>query len=233
MTQSSYALVMTYSPFLLQRLAKMPYFQGLSSPVLAQLADAAVARSVNAGEILFLAGQPSVGMYLLEQGRVKIYQLNPQGQEHILLFCADNDSFNEVSALDGGVNPANAAALSDCQLWILPTIVFQQALHSDAAFSAQVVKVLARRLRGLVRQVEDLTLYAVTTRVARLLLKQAQDPALSGVGVTRATLAAHIATTPQTISTALRELEQTGAIRFSRHEIQIIDEALLRSIAML
>jgi DNA-binding MarR family transcriptional regulator len=73
----------------------------------------------------------------------------------------------------------------------------------------------------------------VVVRVARLLLKQVEDPALSGAGVTRAALAAHLATTPQTISTALRDLEVAGAIEFDRHQIRIVREDLLRAIAML
>ena len=37
----------------------------------------------------------------------------------------------------------------------------------------------------------------------------------------------------ETISTALRELEATGAIEFDRHRICIVREDLLRAIAML
>jgi CRP-like cAMP-binding protein len=115
----------------------------------------------------------------------------------------------------------------------LPTAVIQDLLARDPVFAQAIIQVLAGRVRGLVRQIEDLSLYSVTVRLARLLLQQSEDPSLSGPGVTRAALAAYLATTPQTISTALRDLEQTGAIRFDRHEIQIIQKDLLRSIAML
>jgi CRP-like cAMP-binding protein len=76
-------------------------------------------------------------------------------------------------------------------------------------------------------------MYSVTVRLARFLLLQSEDPSLSGPGVTRTTIAAHLATTPQTISVALRELESTGAIEFDRHRIVILDETLLRDIALL
>jgi CRP-like cAMP-binding protein len=88
-------------------------------------------------------------------------------------------------------------------------------------------------VRGLIRTVEDLSMYSVTVRLARFLLLQSEDPSLSGPGVTRTTIAAHLATTPQTISVALRELESTGAIEFDRHRIVILDETLLRDIALL
>jgi CRP/FNR family transcriptional regulator len=214
-------------------LAQLAYFQGQPTEIVTHTAASAIARTANAGETLFLEGEPSAGLWLIQSGRVKVYKLNPDGQEHILRIFGDNDTFNDISALDGGANPANAAALSDCSLWIVPTQQFRSLILQDSQFAMRVIQILARRVRGLVNQIEDLTLYSVTVRVARLLLKQVDDPALTGTGVTRAALAAHLATTPPTISTALRELENAGAIRFDRHQIQIVDDALLRSIAML
>ena len=214
-------------------LGQLGYFAGQDRAALKQIAATAIPRPAEAGETLFLEGDPCIGLWMIEHGRIKIYKLNPQGNEHILRILGDNNTFNDVGALDGGTNPANAAALSDSMLWVLPTKTFRDLISKDSGFSARAIQMLSRRIRGLVGQIEDLTLYSVTVRVARLLLKQTEDPALSGIGVTRAALAAHLATTPQTISTALRELEMTGAIQFDRHNIQIVDEELLRSIAML
>lgn len=214
-------------------LCQLAYFVGQNDTLIDRMAEGAVVRSATAGETLFLEGDASSGLWLIQQGRVKVYKLNPQGQEHILRIFGDGDSFNDVSALDGGPNPANAAALSDCQVVVLPATVFQEGIAHDSAFALRVVQVLSGRVRGLVRQIENLTLYSVIVRVARLLLAQVDDPALSGEGVTRAALAAHLATTPPTISTALRELETAGAIVFDRHRIQIVRDDLLRSIAML
>lgn len=214
-------------------LQQMAYFEGQSAEVIARLAAAGTVRRAAAGETLFLEGEPSAGLWMIESGRVKIYKLNPDGQEHILHIFGDFDTFNDISALDGGSNPANAAALSDSQLWVLPAELFRELLLQDSRFALRVIQLLCGRVRGLVRQIEDLTLYSVIVRVARLLLQQAEEPALSGPGVTRAALAAHLATTPQTISAALRELERTGAIEFDRHQIRITREDLLRSIAML
>ena len=214
-------------------LKRLAYFEGQPPEIIAQAAETAVSRPAAAGEILFLEGEPSAGLWMIEHGRVKVYKLNPQGQEHILRIFGDNDTFNDISALDGGANPANAAALSDAMLWILPVNAFRELILIDGNFAMQVIQILSGRVRRLVRQIEDLTLYSVTVRVARLLLKQMDDPALTGTGVTRAALAAHLATTPPTISTALRELELAGAIEFDRHQIRIVREDLLRTIAML
>ncbi|GAB1422715.1 hypothetical protein MASR2M15_29540 [Anaerolineales bacterium] len=92
---------------------------------------------------------------------------------------------------------------------------------------------MASRVRNLVDQIEDLALYSVMVRLARFLLKQSRNPELEGSAITRTVIAAHIHTTPQTISNVLRTLEEAGAIEFSRHHIVIVDEKILNVIAML
>lgn len=211
----------------------LDYFQPLDAAARAALAQQALRKEYAAGEIIFLEGTPSAGLWMVERGRVKIYKLHPNGAEHVMRIFGERDTFNDVGALDDGPNPANAAALSAVTAWVLPSAVLQDLIRSDGALALHIMRMLSRRVRGLVQQMETLTLYSVTVRLARFLLSQVEDPALSGPGVTRAAIAAYLATTPQTISTALRDLEQTGAIEFDRHRIVIVDEQLLQAIAML
>lgn len=218
---------------LVNYLKTIVYFDGLASHELDELARQLIRLTFLPGEIIFLEGTPTLGLWIIERGRVKIYQINPNGVEHILRIFGDGNTFNDIGALDGGPNPANAGALSEVIAWVLPSSVMQDLILRDNSFALRVIKVLAGRVRGLIRQIEDLALYSVIVRLARFLLTQLEDPALSGPGVTRMTIAAHLATTPQTISTALRELEIAGAIEFDRHRIVIAREDILRSIAML
>lgn len=217
----------------IEALSRVVYFSAFDEPRRAQLAERMIRQHYLPGETLFLEGDPTLGMWIIEHGRIKIFKLNPNGEEHVLRLLGDGDTFNEIGALDGGANPANAGALSETTMWVLPSAVLQNLIATDGAFALKVVQVLSGKVRGLVNQIENLTLYSVMTRLARFLLQQAADPSLSGPGVTRATIAAYLATTPQTVSTTLRDLEAAGAIRFDRHMIVITDEHILRSIAML
>lgn len=186
------------------------------------------------GEMIFLEGEQAQGLWIVEQGNVKIYKLNADGVEHILHLRGAGKTFNDVAALDGGRNPANAAALSaDTQVWLIPAAIITEVLTRSPLVALDIIRLLATRVRSLVGQIEDLALYAVAVRLARFLLRQAGDPSLSGPGITRTAIAAHINTTPQTLSVALRELEAAGAIQFTRHRVVIVNEAILRSIAML
>ncbi len=214
-------------------LSLLPFFMGADPTSVATIVGAAIRRTYSAGTTIFSEGEAASGLWIIEQGRVKIYKLSPLGGEHVLTFLGEGDTFNEIGALEASTNPANAAALSDVVVWVLPNETLLRVIQNDGRLALQVIRALATRTRMLVGQSETLALYSVVVRLARFLLQQTQDPSLSGPGITRTTIATHLATTPQTISIALRDLEQTGAIRFDRHHIVVEDESLLRSIAMI
>jgi len=209
------------------------YFEDLSPEDLNVLKQSSVSRTLNAGETIFHEGEPATGLWMVESGRVKISKINPDGNEHILHILGVGDTFNDVATLDGGHNPASAIALSKVTVRMIPAASIRELIETNGQFALKVVRVLAHRVRSLAGQIENLALYSVVVRLARFLLKQSHDPNLSGPGITRTAIAAHLATTPQTISVALRELETTESIRFDRHQIIILDEDKLRKIAML
>ncbi len=215
-------------------LEALPYFKGIDEAELLYIIKNSVLRTFSMGEMIFLEGEPAQGLWIVEIGQVKVFKLNPDGGEHILHLRGPGSSFNDIAALDGGNNPANAAGLSaEAHIWLVPSDVFKQLLIRNPQIALNVIRFLAVRVRSLVNQIEDLALYSVIVRLARFLLKQSEDPSLSGPGITRTAIAAHINTTPQTISNTLHILEDAGAIQFDRHRIVIVNEPVLRSIAML
>ena len=221
------------SSAVIDRLRALSYFDTLTHAALETLSHQVVYYHHSPGQIIFLEGEPAAGFWLIESGHVKIFKISPDGEEHILHLLGEGHTFNDIAALDGGPNPASAAALNSAGAWLVPTDALHSLIASDNALAVKMLGMMAARVRLLVSQIEDLALCAVPVRLARFLLKQAEDPALSGPGVTRAAIAAHLATTPETISRALRSLEKAGAIQFDRHEIVIVSEELLRVIAAL
>lgn len=214
------------------RIQSIPYFQGVTDEELNHITAHSALKHFSSGETIFLEGDATNGLWIVESGRVKIFKINPAGDEHILHLRAPYSTFNDIAVLDGGHNPANAAALyPQTSVWLVPADVVTFVLMNNPQVALNVVRMLAKRVRSLVSKIEDLALYSVIVRLARFLLKQADDPNL--MGITRTAIASHLNTTPQTISVVLRELEAAGAIEFNRHQIIIVNEDGLRSIALL
>ncbi len=214
-------------------LQHLPYFNHVAEATLSELAQQAVHCTFSPDEMIFLEGEPSAGLWLVENGRVKAYKLSPDGQEYILRFFGPGDTFNDLAALDNEPNAASATAVTAVSAWVIPTAVFSHILQTDNELALAVLKGLAGRIRYLVAQVEDLALRPVTARLARFLLEQVEDPALAHPAVTRVLIANHLATTPESISRSLRVLEKASAIRFDRHRIIIVQPDILRQQALL
>lgn len=217
------------APFLVETLRQHPYFQAMNSGFVQRFADTASKRTFRAHTLLFLQGAPSAGLWVLGRGQVKVFRANSGGDEHVLQVIGPGGSFNDVSALDGGPNPASSAALSDGVAWVFSADHLRTTLYANVDFAVHVVAGLSNRVRTLVQQIENLSLCTVTARLARFLLQQTQDPALQGIS--RVTIAAHLSTTPETLSRSLRNLEQLGAIETNRTTVTIINAAHLRMIA--
>jgi len=214
-------------------LRRHQFFKTLPDRQLETLSAQAACRTFTANEVIFLDGGPCAGMWIIGEGRVKIYKLSNDGSEHIMRLLGPGDSFNDVAALDGGPNPANAATLSAVTACTLGHEALMAAIMADPLVAQTVIQLLARHSRVLVQQIEDLALYSVTTRLARFLLQQTENPSLSGPGITRAAIAAHLAVTPETVSRALSSMEKSGAISVDRQAIAIRREDLLRLMALL
>lgn len=209
-------------------LRHVSYFAQLPEPVLAALAAACVERRYDRGQIIFLEGDPCAGLHIVAAGEVKVFKLSPQGREQILHRFGPGDTFNDVAVLDGGPNPASAAALTDAKLWVITRGEMRRLVQAYPALAWALIESIARRTRHLVGMVEDLSLRSVKSRLARLLLAEAERAAKSGEldrsqMVTQAEMAARLGTVREMIGRALRELADERLIEFDRHRIVIID----------
>ncbi|MEL6406988.1 MAG: Crp/Fnr family transcriptional regulator [Chloroflexota bacterium] len=88
------------------------YFEGITPAERLYLMDNALRRHYTVNDVIFQEGGKVEGLWIVEHGPVKIFKLSPQGHEHILYLCGPDTTFNDIGALDGGNNPANASALS-------------------------------------------------------------------------------------------------------------------------
>jgi CRP/FNR family transcriptional regulator len=216
----------------LDSIARIPYLCVLDASRQTDLQHAALRRVFAPQALIFIEGDGASGLWIIETGQVKIAKLNADGDEYILHLLGAGESFNDIAALENGTNPANATALTEAHCWLIPTETIQHFLATYPPAAHAAIRMLTSRVRTLVQRLEDLALYSVTTRLARFLLNQAETPMIEG-GVTRMAIAAHLATTPESISRALRQLEKAGAIRFNRHRIEIIQPDMLHALAFI
>jgi CRP/FNR family cyclic AMP-dependent transcriptional regulator len=204
-------------------LRRLPYFAALDAPTLQVVAAVAVHRTVGAGEIVMLEGEPCAGLFVVQSGRVKITRTSLAGREQILHIAGPGEAFNDVPVFDGGPNPATVQAMADSTLLVIDRATLLALFDRYPHLAQAVVAVLAARCRQLVAMVEDLSLHGVTARLAGLLLDQAAQA--DAPPLTRAQMAARLGTVREMVSRSLRELEQDDLIRLEGAHIMLVDRA--------
>jgi CRP/FNR family transcriptional regulator len=207
-----------------------PYFSTLPEAVLQELAVETQLRAYDKDEVILWEGEPCAGVFIIQEGGVKLSKLSQSGREMIFRTLSRGATFNEVPVFDEGPHAVNATALEGCQVWVVSPTLIRELLSRYPQMGRAVILNLAKNLRRFVELINNLSLYQVTQRLARYLMDLDGDP-VSGKRITKVTqvqLAAQLGTVREVLARALRDLERTGAIRVSRGKIEVLDEAILQ-----
>ncbi len=209
-------------------LKSLPYFKSLDEEQLTQLSHALVQHTLEKDQVVFLEGEPCLGLYLVREGNIKIYKLSSEGREQILSNVRGGGSFNEVAVFDGGPNPANAVATEPTTVWVLSRQAMIEAIEHYPQVALAVMHNLGARLRHLVNLVEDLSLRQVSARLAKLLVETAtgEEPQ----PLTQQEMASRLGTVREMIGRSLRQLEVRELIRVEHGKIIILDRAGLERL---
>jgi CRP/FNR family transcriptional regulator len=183
--------------------------------------------------MIFWEGDLCAGLHVIERGSVKLFKVSPQGRELIINTSEEGSTFNEVPVFDNGRNPVSAAALENCDIWVIDAAVIHSAMEQNPEMCRAVIISLSANLRMLVAKVEELSFYQVTNRLARL-ISQLPEEQLSGQASNRLTqdqMAARLGTVREVVARSLQQLQRSGAIRVDRRQIEILDDELLHEWA--
>lgn len=201
-------------------LARVDIFSELAEEQLRLIFDLLLSKFCQAGEVLFHEGEPGETVYFVSQGRVKISTVAADGKEKILHFMEPGQVFGEVVLFEGGRYPATAVATEDSQVGALNNSALYSLLQGNGDLCISLLRLLARRLRAAQRQVHDLALKDVYTRVGELILRLAEEsgqPETEAVKIrltaTREELANLAGTTRETFTRMLAIYREQELIR--------------------
>ena len=221
-------------------LAQIPYFAGLDSRTLLEVARIVRRRGFAAGKTVLVEGQPCEGLYFVIEGQVRLIRGTSEGREHVLRVLGPGATFNDIAVFDGGPNSDGAVAVGPTIVGYIPKANIAALIDQHPQVAKAALKLLSSRQRTLGGVVEDLALRDVTTRVARLLLgcmgqhehivEHAPDACAR---ITHQEIASMVGSVREVVQRILKDLERDGAITLQRTRIRIRDQAKLERWAHL
>src|SRR5262249_11722238 len=190
------------------------------------------------GEILFMEGEEARGLYCIVEGAVRAYRESMEGREQVIHVETAGATIAEVPVFDDGRYPSTVAGEEDSLLLFIDKRDVRRLCLEHPQIALAALKLLATRVRRTAALVEQLSLFEVDQRLARLILSEARTRGArtaSGVTVelilTNQQIAARIGSVREVVSRALNRLQQNGLIRVEGRRVLIPDVEVLRSYA--
>jgi CRP/FNR family cyclic AMP-dependent transcriptional regulator len=167
-------------------LEQAPLFSVLHPDDLRGIADRFGRVRYAQGDMIFREGEPADCLFLIEEGRAKLFLGNSGHREMLIAVLGRGQIFGELAVLDRGPRAMNARAMEDSTVYTLESAVFWTILENRPALARRLLELMARRLRRADQASQDLVFFDATTRLARRLLLLAEDhgtPATDGDAV--------------------------------------------------
>jgi HEAT repeat protein len=123
-------------------LKAVPMFARTSEELLADIAAILEEVEYKAGQVVFEKGQVGDSLYIVIEGRVRVYD-----EDHTITELGENEIFGELALLDPEPRVASIAAVEDTRLFRLDREAFSELMAGDIEIVRGVLAVLCERLR--------------------------------------------------------------------------------------
>ena len=211
-----------------------PLFAGLNAAALRTLRSRTVERRFAADEVLFVAGAPLRGLFVILEGSVRVVRTR-DGRQHVIHLEGPGGTLGEVPLYAGGGYPATAVAATETRCAVIGRETLATMMVDDPQLSWRLLERLASRVRGLVERVDALATQDVAARLAAHLLATAEVVGGRQVATLRGTqseLAEELGTVREVVVRHLRALQESRVIRqVGRGEYEILRVDALRVTA--
>ncbi|HEX2830466.1 MAG TPA: Crp/Fnr family transcriptional regulator [Burkholderiales bacterium] len=215
-------------------LESIPLFSGLPRRVFARLAKGAQTLDVARGTMLYANGDACGGIHAVVSGRVSLALRGPQDAERVVALVGRGETFGEAAALLGQPHFMCAEALVPTHLIFVAKSVVLASMSRDVAFADRMAVSLARRLRRVMHEVENMTLHSGTDRVVDFLVAALADAPSQGAAIVelpakKRIIASHLDLTQEHFSRILHELAAERLLVVQGPRVSIPDIARLRA----
>jgi CRP/FNR family cyclic AMP-dependent transcriptional regulator len=215
-------------------LRETEWFAGLDDALADQLAKRLVRKTYARGQPLFHQGDPGDALYVLVDGSVSVVISSENGDRMVLTTLHPPDVLGEIALLDGGVRSAGAEAVERTTVLMLSRATFLDLMREHPPLVEHVLRALGALVRRLSEQASDFVFLNLPGRVAKALLRLAEDagPEVEGVpveiAVTQGRLAEMAGGSRQSVNEILHSFQQRGLLEVHARGVLICDPEQLR-----
>jgi CRP/FNR family transcriptional regulator, cyclic AMP receptor protein len=219
-------------------LHRVPVFSTLSSEELEHVAEVAVPRRFDAGEVVFKEGDEGSTCYIVRSGRARAVREHADGRSITLAHFGPGDIFGEIAMFDGERRSATVESIEATDAIAILSVDMHRLLREYPDISVKLMAALGQRLRETNERLARQSFQTVQSRVAAVLAELVSTARTEGqtegdvvIMSTQAELAQLAGSSRESASRFLAVLERAGIISQGRGKLTVHDpEALGRYV---
>jgi CRP/FNR family transcriptional regulator len=221
----------------IELLARVPIFSTLEVEDLERIAQLAVPRGFQAGQVIFREGDASDTCYVVHTGSTRAVHQHGDGRIITLATFGPGDIFGELALFEDELRSATVEALEETGVLAVLGPDMRRLMSEHAQIAMRLVIALGRRLREANERLARRSFQSVQSRVAAVLgelVAQAQAGGGAGesdvqITATQTDLAKLAGSSRESASRFLAVLERAGVISQGRGRLIVHDPEALSS----
>ena len=219
---------------IVELLGRVPVFSTLEQDDLERIAQLAVPRSFEPGQIVFREGDASDTCYVVRSGRARAIREHADGRTITLATFGPGDIFGELAMFEDELRSATVEAVQDTSVVAVLGPDMRRLMVEHPEISMRLVVALGRRLRETNDRLAKQSFQTVQSRVAVVLSELVAQAVAAGaptqevlLTATQADLAKLAGSSRESASRFLAVLERAGVISQGRGRLVVHDPSAL------
>lgn len=225
---------MSISKLFQQELRQHYLFRRLPDDAFSRILGQSNLTSLARNEILFEQGDEASRFFLVRNGQIMLFQTSPEGNEKVVDIIGPGQTFAEaVMFMEGNRYPVNARATCNSELFYFENKLFIEQLQKSNELCFALMADMSTRLKGLLTEISELTIYNAKHRLISYLLghiNDLQEQPTVKLTATKSMIASRLSITPETFSRILSKLKKEGLITIDDETITLVQPDKLKAI---
>jgi CRP-like cAMP-binding protein len=220
-----------------EQLSRVDIFESLPKEEIRVLLRRNAEINIQAGELFYTPREPDGRLFILKQGRVRIYKMEAS-REFTLEVVDAGTVFGEVAFTPHRLRNAYAEATEPSTLLAMEREDVERLIREKPQVGIRMISILSERLRYYETRMEDVTLKEVPARLASLILFLVQSEGVQRpgeIGIPTRYSHEHLGTiigaNREAVTRAFGRLQDEGALQIRRRLIYVEDVEALERVA--
>ena len=216
----------------INHLKNLPMFEGIDDKTLDLIKEKTYIKSLKKGESLFSEREKVDNIYIVLEGKVTMYRLSEKGQKRVIFILNKGEIINEV-IFDNITASINCEGFEDSEIMSIPKVDLLNIMQVDFKLTEVMLCSMSKKIRRLYRQIKNTVPTKMDKRVAAKLWKlskdygvETQEGVLIDVKISITYLADMLGSSRETISRAIKELENLDMVKIKQRKFIVNREKL-------